>query len=193
MPRGRATALTLALLLSGCRSVPEARAPNPLEAAPVDTTRVRNAAEAAAWPHRTALAADLDGDGRGESVVLAADVTLGDDGTPLWEDGHRWAVYVEAPAGGTLLYAAFVPQGHVEAAVTLESSDGRRNVHVDERTPSQARGLVIAYDGPGRARLVSAAHVQVERWFPDLTAPSPAAPAPSASPPAPRGSAASRP
>jgi hypothetical protein len=159
--------ILLAAVTGACAPRPEAREPNPLVAPPVDTARVRSPDEPAAWPHRRALAADLDGDGSEETIVLAADVSLAQDGDPLWEDGHRWAVYVDGPGGRTLLYAAFVPHGHVEAAITQPDFDGRRQVHVEERSPTQSRWLEIAYDGPGRARTASAAHVQVEQRWPD--------------------------
>lgn len=129
---------------------------------------MRTAAEAAAWPHRQVLEADLDGDARDERIVLATDVGLDSAGRPLWEDGHRWAVFVDGPGERTMLYAAFVPNGHVEAAVTIAGSDGRRRVLVQERTPERLLVTEIDYDGPGRARTSSAAYAHVERWFPDL-------------------------
>ena len=161
---GRGVALVAALALaSSCAperraSTDEAGRPvqqNPLEAAPVDTARVASAADAAAWPHRRTTEADLDGDGRNETVHLAADVTLSDRGEPLWEDGHRWAVWVDDPATPTLLYAAFVPNGHVSAAIVVRNPDGTRDVLVEESTPDGSRKLVIGYRGPGQARLVS--------------------------------------
>src|SRR5688572_18154184 len=161
------TLILLAAVTGACAPRPEAREPNPLVAPPVDTARVRSPDEPAAWPHRRTLAADLDGDGSEETIVLAADVSLAPDGDPLWEDGHRWAVYVDGPGGRTLLYAAFVPHGHVEAAITPPGADGRRQVHVEERSPTRSRWVEVAYDAPGRARTVSEADVEVERWWPD--------------------------
>jgi hypothetical protein len=160
----------VAALAPACARAPETRQANPLEAPPVDTARVRTPDEAAGWGHRQALAADLDGDDRDDPVVLAADVAVAADGTPLWEDGHRWAVFVDDPGHRTMLYSAFVPRGHVEAAITVEDSEGRRRVLVVERTPGQVRSFEVGYEGPGRARTVSAAYTQVETWFPDLTA-----------------------
>lgn len=169
----RALLATLALLglgLTGC-APPPASEPNPLEAPPVDSVRVRSAEEAAGWSHSRAIEADLDGDGSAERLVLAADVVLGPGGAPLWEDGHRWAAFVEDGGERTLLYAAFVPNGHAEAAVLGADAEGRRHVLIAERTPQQARSLVVAYERPGRARSVSAAYYQVERWLPGLVAP----------------------
>lgn len=166
--------MALAVLLAACGGparTPGSREPNPLEAPPVDAARVRSAAEAATWRHARSLEADLDGDGAAERVVLAADVTTRADGTPLWEDGHRWALFVEAGARRTLLYAAFVPNGNAEAAVLAAGSDGRRHVLVAERTPQETKSLQVEYLSPGRARLVSAAYYQVEQWLPTLVQP----------------------
>lgn len=160
--------LPLALALAGCGRVPAPQpSENPLAAPPVDSVRVGSAREAAAWAYRRATDADLDGDGRSERIVIAADVAVSGSGEPLWEDGHRWAVYVE-PARGprTLLYAAFVPSGFAEAAVLTADAAGRRTVLVQERTPWQIRALEIAYAGPGAAESSSSAYYQVERWVP---------------------------
>ena len=156
---------------TACRPAPAARSGNPLDAPPIDAQRVRSVEEAAAWAYHRDASADLDGDGRAERIVIAADVTVRADGRPLWEDGHRWAVYVEAPAGErTLLYAAFVPNGFAEAAILAAGQDGRRRVLVQERTPPQVRALDLEYLRPGTARTMSAAHYQVEQWLPGSAA-----------------------
>ena len=121
------------------------------------------------WPHRRTIEADLDGDAVLEQVTLVADVTLNERGDPIWEDGHRWAVLVVDGAERTLLYAAFVPNGHVEAAVlTADAATNRRHILVRERTPQQSRSLVIAYEAPGSVRLLSSDDEQVEQWLPSL-------------------------
>ena len=121
------------------------------------------------WPQRRSLDADLDGDGAAERVVLAADVMIDAQRGPLWEDGHRWALIVEDARERTLAYGAFVPNGHVEAAVlTAAAGSNRRHLLVRERTPQQSRTIVLGYDGPGKVRIVSAAVDQVEQWVPDL-------------------------
>jgi hypothetical protein len=154
-----------------CSPPADSTAANPLDAPPVDRARVRSVDEAASWPHRRTFEADLNGDGTSERVVLTSDVQLGDNGKPLWEDGHRWAVFVEDQGRRTLLYAAFVPNGHAEAAVLTPDTDGRRHVLIQERTPQQARSLVVAYERPSMARAVSTAHYQIEQWLPGLTSP----------------------
>ena len=168
----RALSLTWALsaTIAGCSPQRADRESNPLDAPPVDTTRVRSADEALEWKYRQELAVDLDGDRQAETLVIAADVELAQSGEPLWEDGHRWAVYVDSPQGRTLLYAAFVPNGFVEAAALTPGSDGRRKVLVQERMPSQLRALEVEYLAPRSARLSSGAYYQVQTWLPGSAA-----------------------
>lgn len=158
--------MMLGLVLAACS--PSAAPPGDASGGrlPVDD-RVQLAA-AAQWPHRQAVEADVDGDGTAEGVVLVSDVTLDREGRPLWEDGHRWAVFVDDEGQRTLLYGDFVPNGHVEAGVVSGAEGRARHVLVRERTPQRARTFVIAYDGPGAARGVSAAAYQVEQWVPSL-------------------------
>ena len=136
---------------------------------PVDSARAGSPEVVAAWAHRQAIDVDLDADGAPERVILTADVELDGRGRPLWEDGHRWAVLVEDDGRRTLVYSAFVPNGTAEAAlVATGSTPPARRVLVVERTPQQVRTLVVAYDGPGRASLVSASEHLVEQWLPSL-------------------------
>jgi hypothetical protein len=153
-------------LIAGCSAPPSP--PAPLTAAPVDTDRI-TLAESQRWAHRRAIDADLDANGSPERIVLTADVHMSATGVPLWEDGHRWAVIVEDGEARTLVYGAFLPNGHAEAAVLMPHSTRRRDVLVRERTPQQSRTLVIAYEKPGAARTVSVAYDQVEQWLPSLT------------------------
>lgn len=156
------------IVLAACRPAdPPAAAHNPLQAPPVDSARVGSVQQASAWAYRRELSADLDGDGRAERLVIASDVEVRPDGTPLWEDGHRWALFAETPGGErTLLYSAFVPNGFAEAAVLQPDDQRRRRVLVQERTPQQVRALEIEYRGPGDARSSSSAYYQVESWLP---------------------------
>lgn len=133
----------------------------------MDHQSVSSVEEVAGWAYLRALEADLDGDGAAERVILAADVETTGSGEPLWGHGHRWAVFVEGLGVRTLLYAALVPNGHAESAV-LDQQDGRREVLVLERSRHQVRVLTISYEGPGRAKLTSAAYYQVEGWLPSL-------------------------
>jgi hypothetical protein len=161
--------LVLALALIGCAERPEQQVANPLEAPPVDTSKVRSALVAAGWQHRQAVDIDLDGDTVAERLVLASDVTLRPDGTPLWEDGHRWAAYVETPTGErTMLYSAFVPHGFAEVGVLAADDRGRRRVLVQERSPNQLRTFDVEYEGVGKARGQASAHWALEAWLQDL-------------------------
>ena len=140
---------------------------NPLWEPPVDAEVVASADEAAKWAYRRRAEADLDGDGVVEALVIAAQAEVDARGRPLWEDGHAWAVYVEAAGGErTLLYGAFVPNGFAEAAILAPSGDGRRDVLVQERTPRRVRALEVRYGGPGAASLRSGAYYELESWLP---------------------------
>ena len=161
-----AALLLAALGIAACARGPErAEEPNPLEAPPVDSSRVRTADEPSTWEYRRTLRVDRDWDRREERLTIASDVELDGGGRPLWEDGHRWAVYVEAPEGRTLLYAAFVPNGFVEAAALAPDDAGARRVLIQERTPSQLRSLEVTYEGPGAARSSSGAYYQLGTWL----------------------------
>lgn len=155
----------LVLVAASCARDPSRRN-SPLDQPPIEA-KLRVSADAAlAWPYRKTTSGDLDGDGSSESVVLAADVSFSSRGVPLWEDGHRWAVVVEGRRTRTLVYAAFVPNGFVEAALLEPGSDGRRQVLVQQRSSRELRAFTIAYEGPGQARSASAAYYQVESWLP---------------------------
>jgi hypothetical protein len=150
------------------RSGEAPRAANPLLAPPVDAAIAR--AAAAGWAHRSQVQADLDGDGSAETIVLTADVTLDARGRPLWEDGHRWAVFVRhaGTAAPTFLYAAFVPNGTVEAATGAPGSDGKAGVVILERQPSRVRVAEVGYAAGAGATLKSDGYYHVEKWAPAL-------------------------
>ena len=138
------------------------------EGLPVDTVNA-GLETVLGWQHRVALDSDLNGDGRTEQLVVAADVNLSDNGEPLWEDGHRWAVYVEDSAQRTLLYSRFLPNGVAEVGVGASDSDGSRDVLIVERTPQHSRAIVLEYQRPGSARPLSDANYPLEQWLPSLT------------------------
>jgi hypothetical protein len=170
MRRSPPIAATLAAaLLAACAGDPSA--PNePAPAAELRTIEL-SAAEALGWSYRHQLAADVDGDGAPETVVLACDVVVTPEGRVLWEDGHRWAVVVRDGELATLAYAAFVPHGFVEAAVLRPAAEGGREILLRERTPDRVRDLWLAYPRPGEARAASAAYSSVESWLPGSATP----------------------
>ena len=163
------TLLFAAAALTGCGPPRRDPSPNPLAALPIDSARVPAVDETASWAYRRQTSADLDGDGGAETIVLASDVTLGPDGEALWEDGHRWAVYVEPNGEPLLLYSAFVPNGFAESAVTAADDRGRRKIFIQERTPTRVRVMDIDYSA-GEGRLASDAYYQIEQWLPGAAA-----------------------
>jgi len=158
----------LALLILSCLSCKEAPPPsdNPLLAPPVNAALNISARQALGWNYQRALQADLNGDGSEEQVVLAADVVVNERDRPLWEDGHRWAVVVRERGSDTLVFSSFVPNGFVETAISQASSEGSRELFIQERTPSQVRSITVSYQEPGSAQTVSGAYYQIDQWMP---------------------------
>lgn len=137
----------------------------PTLATAIDSGSTVSADTAAAWAYRRTAVADLDGDAVPERLVVASDVFVTDDGEPLWDDLHRWAVYVEEDdAARTLVYSAFAPPGGVSVAVGAPAESGRRRIVVVEQGPRRGRLLSTAYVGVGRVDLVAAVGEELEIW-----------------------------
>ncbi|HEX6250473.1 MAG TPA: hypothetical protein VFZ56_03465, partial [Gemmatimonadaceae bacterium] len=164
----RFTATTGAVALLSCSPGAVDDRESMREALPVDTVNA-GLDTVLGWRHRAVLDVDLDGDGRTEQLVIAADVSLTANAEPLWEDGHRWAIYVVDPAQRTLLYSRFLPNGVAEVGVGAPDADGSREVLILERTPHHSRSIVVEYRRPGSARPISDANYPLERWLPSLT------------------------
>ena len=165
---GLAASISFLTLVMSC-ATPAAmtnRAPDPPDA--VDSARVRSADEVSGWTLSREVAADLDADGTRERVLLSSDVTIGSNGRALWEDGHRWGVVVDDDGRRTLLYGAFVPNGHVETAILDAAPGSPPLVLIVERTPQQLRTFTLAYESPDRTRVVSSATYPVAAWTPSL-------------------------
>jgi hypothetical protein len=104
------------------------------------------------WMYAQRVSADFDGDGADETAVLICDVTLDASGRPLWEDGHRWQLYVEESDGKTTrLYARFVPRGRVTAEVGVPSAGQELYIVVVEHSPERMGVYEYEYRGPMRA------------------------------------------
>jgi hypothetical protein len=103
-----------------------------------DDTLIRPAAPKYAYTLLDSATADVDGDGAPERVDLAATVEIGDDGQPLWDDGHTRMVAVRAGAETYPLIERFVswggapteesaPPAHEPRTRGPHSDSGRRN------------------------------------------------------------------
>ena len=104
------------------------------------------------WMYAQRVSADFDGDGEDETAVLIADVTLDAGGAPLWEDGHRWQLYVEEGDGKvTRLYAKFLPRGKVTAEVGVPSAGKELYIVVIEQSPERIGVYEYEYRGPLKA------------------------------------------
>ena len=104
------------------------------------------------WMYAQRVSADFDGDDKEETAVLLSDVTLDAGGAPLWEDGHRWQVYVEEEDGTvTRLYARFVPRGKVTADVGVPPAGKELYIVVGEHSPERMGVYEFEYRGPQKA------------------------------------------
>jgi hypothetical protein len=120
----------------------------------VDARIPRAAAGDSGWRYAQVASSDLDGDGVVEMAWLISDVTLDRRGRPLWEDGHRWQVYVEEPdRTRSYAYSRFLPMGRLEAALARARPSERQSILLIERTPSAFGVYEVHYDGPGRLRV----------------------------------------
>ena len=104
------------------------------------------------WMYAQRVTADFDGDDKDETAVLISDVTLDNGGAPLWEDGHRWQLYVEESDGKvTRLYAKFIPRGRVTADVGIPSAGKELYIVVVEHSPDRIGVYEYEYRGPQTA------------------------------------------
>jgi hypothetical protein len=120
----------------------------------------RAAAGDSGWAYQQRVAIDFNADGRLETAILLCDVVLDGRGRPLWEDGHRWQVYIEESDGArTWVYARFLPNGSLHAAISQPSKEGPPTLLLQEETPQRIALHEVTYRSPGDA-VVSA---QLER------------------------------
>jgi hypothetical protein len=106
------------------------------------------------WKYQQSVVADMDGDGADETVYLISDVALDAGGAPLWEDGHRWQVYVRVSDGTvTRLYARFLPNGKVTADIVAPASGTALGLALLEQTPSRIALYEFRYRGPNRVEV----------------------------------------
>ena len=134
----------IAAAIAGCTE----GAPGDWPGALIEARVPRAAAGDPSWRYAQRARADLDGDGAVETVVLICDVMLDASAAPLWEDGHRWQVYVEESDGTrTYLYARLLPTGALTAELA-QWVDGRPTIVLLERTPERLGVSELRYDGP---------------------------------------------
>jgi hypothetical protein len=127
-----------------------------------DTSIVRAEAGAPGWMYQQKAEVDFDADGQLETAVLISDVTLDANGKPLWEDGHRWQVYVDEPTGErTYVFRQFLPNGSLTADVVRRES-GTRTLMLEARTPQSIALYEVKYSGPQRIVLMNVIERPVE-------------------------------
>jgi hypothetical protein len=152
--------LLVSLLLAGCRM--SDMQPDASIGGLTDTSIVRAEAGTKGWMYEQKVAVDFDADGQIETAVLISDVTLDAGGKPLWEDGHRWQVYVDEPTGErTYIYRQFLPNGSLTADVVRRES-GTRTLLLIARTPHALNLYEVKYSGPQRIVLMNAIERPIE-------------------------------
>jgi hypothetical protein len=157
----RQTLLALVpLLLTACRM--SDMQPDASIGGLTDTSIVQAEAGAKGWMYEQRVMVDFDADGQMETAVLISDVTLDAGGKPLWEDGHRWQVYVDEPTGErTYVYRQFLPNGSLTADVVRRES-GTRTLLLEARTPQSISVYEVKYSGPGRIVLMNVIERAIE-------------------------------
>lgn len=151
----------LAVLASACRlsDVP----PDATIGALTDTTIPAAVSGQPGWVYSQKASADFDADGQAETAILVSDVPVDARGAPLWEDGHRWQLYVEESGGErTWLFRQFLPNGTVTADVVRRES-GTRSILIEARTPDRISVHEVKYSGPRRIGLLNSIERPIER------------------------------
>ena len=157
--------LIVAILVAGCRpTTPEADeqareasaqhtdAGADSTATMIDATVPTALAGDSGWKYAQRATADFDGDGDDETAVLISDVALDARGRPLWEDGHRWQLYVQEHDGKTTrLYARFLPRGRVTADVGVPAAGTKLFIVLTEQSPERLGVYEYEYRGPNNA------------------------------------------
>lgn len=145
--------VALALISGACRlsDVP----PDASLGALIDTAIPSAEAGQPGWVYAQRAQADFDADGQVETAVLISDVTLDKRGAPLWEDGHRWQLYIEEPGGErTWVFRQFLPNGKLTADVVRRES-GTRSLLIEARTPDRIMVYEVKYSGPEHLLLIN--------------------------------------
>lgn len=120
----------------------------------IDATVPSALAGDSGWKYAQRVTADLDGSGAEEEAVLMCDVALDARGRPLWEDGHRWQLYVRETGGKrevTRLFARFIPNGKVTAELGVPSAGSKNWIVLLVQSPERLGVYEFEYRGPGRA------------------------------------------
>jgi hypothetical protein len=125
----RPAILAALTLLAACGRNPDPRPARADTAAPAAETAsadtlIRPAEPRYPYTLLDSATADVDGDGAPERVDLAATVEMGDDGRPLWEDGHQWMVAVRDGTETYPLVERFVPWGGAAFWIVAEDTAG---------------------------------------------------------------------
>lgn len=107
------------------------------------------------WDYRQTVAADLDGDGANDTVVVMARVERSPDNPReyLWDDGQPWQVFVESPQGEkTPVYSRWVQIGQLKVLIGEEKDDGKHDLVLLELAGAGISLYRVEYDGPKQVK-----------------------------------------
>jgi hypothetical protein len=119
------------------------------------------------WAYTQRVSADLDIDGADESLVLISDVQLDERGQPMWEDGHRWQLYVQESDGKvTRLYGRFIPNGKLTVDLSEPDAGAAPMIVAVEQSPDRIGVYEFRYRGPGRLEVFKRLERELDRTKP---------------------------
>lgn len=117
-------------------------------AALLDSGQLAGVAGADGWNYQQSVAADIDGDGQVERVVIMARVELM-RGRPVWDDGQQWQVYVEEADGSrTTVYACRLQLGMLSMRLDAQPSGQPHRIVMLEQLPDRLSVFEVHYRSP---------------------------------------------
>lgn len=114
------------------------------------------------WDYRQTVTADLDGDGKEDTVVLMARVERSPSNPSeyIWDDGQPWQVLVESPQGEkTPVYSRWVQIGQLKALIGEQKESGGHDLILLELTGAGISLYRVEYDGPQKTKSTRLASV----------------------------------
>lgn len=100
------------------------------------------------WNYQQSVAADIDGDGQVERVVIMARVEV-IRGRPVWDDGQQWQVYVEEADGSrTTVYARRLQLGMLSVRLDAQPSGQPHRIVMLEQLPDRLSVYEVQYRSP---------------------------------------------
>ncbi len=103
------------------------------------------------WDYYQSVAADLNGDGQDETVIIMARVERSPNRPRefLWDDGQPWQVLIQSAQGEiTHVYSRWVQIGHLKGLIGDEEDNGAHPLILLELTGAGLSVYKVEYRGP---------------------------------------------